>query len=1070
MSFDVFLSHNSDDKPAVRELLERLRARRPDIAVWFDEEQLQPGLPWQDGLSRGIAASERGAVLLGPAGIGPWESEEVQVLLSDAARQGKAVIPVLLPGGPSPQALPTFLKLRTWVDLRAGLTDTGLDRLLWGITDERPAPLTDAGADDDQRQPGQLRTPAELWPPAAGPRPSCYAQLREYRERGEALDGATRRQLWEQVKGHRPASYEEWQLATIARWGSPEHLEVNAQFTPLSVHVRDLDEAGQPSPRRQLPFNTLPEALRVVFEQHLAPACVVFAAPGGGKSTLLRHFQLQHALAHPTSDRLLVYAQLRAYRPAEVEHPALDWLEAAWAEQTAGAPKLSEFLQVGAVTLLLDGINEIPRADEGQYRARVGHWRQLVERVEKRYPGVRLLFTCRPMDYSARIDQGREGGLPEIEIQAMEPGRVRDFINTRFEPEAAARIWQQLDDRMALQLYSSPYALNLLLSQIDGTDGDHRIPRNRAALFSSLLCERLRRECQEGRARFADQPGLLSDDDRRALERRKTAPEWLPDDAPLFPALAQLAFHLQEAGSTGDRWGELRRRDACQAMQASMQLSADEAALVLAAAGDLGVFEDDALQAKRIRFVHQQMQEYFAAWVLAEAGGLSRAAGAWRSDGLEESTETLLARGGDDPLPGLPTTGWEESALMAVGLAQDPVARLKELMEVNLPLAGLAAAQQGQLPGEIVTQLRQLLIERSQDPAADLRARVAAGEALGELGDPRLLLAAGRHEDGPLVPVFEAIPAGVYVIGGDPGGFADEQPRQQVELAAFELARHPVTNAEYSRFIQDGGYEDDRYWPGQGLTWRNGDMSPEPLRESLRASRRRFAGAISGPESAVQDLLAAFTMSIPNARQWAEWTRLPEQEFERLIAQAHPEQQSRNTEPSYWRSVRYGNPAQPVVGVCSFEAEAYCLWLSARTNARYRLPSEAEWEAAAAVVSHGKRYPWGSGVEVQRANLAETRLGRTTAVGVFGQSDDRLLDLSGNVWEWTCSPWREGEGWASVAAQDQEDASGRRVVRGGSWLNPGRLGRVGARSRSGRAGRGSVVGFRLCRSAPILEP
>jgi hypothetical protein len=135
VEFDVFLSHNSKDKPAVRDLARQLTKR--GIRVWLDEEQLRPGLNWQTALQRGIEKSMTGAVLVGKDGVGPWEDEEMQALLVLAVRHKKAVIPVLLPGAPEKPALPLFLVSRTWVDLRQGYSDHGMDALVWGITGKR---------------------------------------------------------------------------------------------------------------------------------------------------------------------------------------------------------------------------------------------------------------------------------------------------------------------------------------------------------------------------------------------------------------------------------------------------------------------------------------------------------------------------------------------------------------------------------------------------------------------------------------------------------------------------------------------------------------------------------------------------------------------------------------------------------------------------------------------------------------------------------------------------------------------------------------------------------------------
>ena len=55
---------------------------------------------------------------------------------------------------------------------------------------------------------------------------------------------------------------------------------------------------------------------------------------------------------------------------------------------------------------------------------------------------------------------------------------------------------------------------------------------------------------------------------------------------------------------------------------------------------------------------------------------------------------------------------------------------------------------------------------------------------------------------------------------------------------------------------------------------------------------------------------------------------------------------SRQTEPASWRDRRFNRPTQPVVGVCWYEARAYCAWLAAQSGLPVRLPTEVEWEAA----------------------------------------------------------------------------------------------------------------------------
>ena len=134
--FDVFLSHNSKDKPAVRQLGEELKAR--GLAVWLDEWELVPGRPWQEAIEEIVRTTCAAAVLVGKDGIGPWQDREMRGCLSEFADRRLPVIPVLLPGARKKPRLPIFLKQFTWVDLRNGITQDGLDRIVCDITGVRP--------------------------------------------------------------------------------------------------------------------------------------------------------------------------------------------------------------------------------------------------------------------------------------------------------------------------------------------------------------------------------------------------------------------------------------------------------------------------------------------------------------------------------------------------------------------------------------------------------------------------------------------------------------------------------------------------------------------------------------------------------------------------------------------------------------------------------------------------------------------------------------------------------------------------------------------------------------------
>lgn len=131
--FDVFLCHNQRDKPAVRELAQKLRDR--GLRPWLDEHELRPGLPWQRVLEEQIQRIPAAAVIVG-SGVGPWQDQELAAFLRQFVKRRCPVIPVRLPAAERPE-LPTLLDGMTWVDLAASDPDP-LDQLEWGITGRRP--------------------------------------------------------------------------------------------------------------------------------------------------------------------------------------------------------------------------------------------------------------------------------------------------------------------------------------------------------------------------------------------------------------------------------------------------------------------------------------------------------------------------------------------------------------------------------------------------------------------------------------------------------------------------------------------------------------------------------------------------------------------------------------------------------------------------------------------------------------------------------------------------------------------------------------------------------------------
>jgi len=169
-------------------------------------------------------------------------------------------------------------------------------------------------------------------------------------------------------------------------------------------------------------------------------------------------------------------------------------------------------------------------------------------------------------------------------------------------------------------------------------------------------------------------------------------------------------------------------------------------------------------------------------------------------------------------------------------------------------------------------------------------------------------------------------------------------PELDIETEPFLLARHPVTNEQFQKFVDAGAYDDLDLWPKD--IW-------------------------------------------PHLIDFRDLTGYPG--------------------PRFWRHAAYDKRLadHPVVGVCYYEAAAYGQW------AGYRLPTEAEWQMAASwrIRSSAhvmRRYPWGDALDTQRCNIWASGVGRTVPVTGYdsGAAPNGVLQLVGNVWEWTASDFQ----------------------------------------------------------------
>ena len=130
--FDVFLAHNSQDKPFVRQVYQQLRDL--NLQPWLDEKEVAPGRNFHDEIQRMIRQIKTAAIFLGPTGLGPWQKVEQESFITECVERNIPVIPVLLPGVKKIPDELVFLKRFSPVFFNTADNKTALDLLRWGIT------------------------------------------------------------------------------------------------------------------------------------------------------------------------------------------------------------------------------------------------------------------------------------------------------------------------------------------------------------------------------------------------------------------------------------------------------------------------------------------------------------------------------------------------------------------------------------------------------------------------------------------------------------------------------------------------------------------------------------------------------------------------------------------------------------------------------------------------------------------------------------------------------------------------------------------------------------------------
>jgi formylglycine-generating enzyme len=303
---------------------------------------------------------------------------------------------------------------------------------------------------------------------------------------------------------------------------------------------------------------------------------------------------------------------------------------------------------------------------------------------------------------------------------------------------------------------------------------------------------------------------------------------------------------------------------------------------------------------------------------------------------------------------------------------------------------------------------------------------VAPQKADGPPPPGLVALKGGRATIGSSVKEIEALVEGVSEAKTVVRALDAETPQHKISVAPFYMGLTEVTNEQYGEFVRATGYRPPLAWADAAI--EEGRLLFFKNLKDLRDQGKSVVG-----------------ITFDAADYWEE-----------------------NWEGKTW-AIAEGDELRPVTRVDYRDAMAYCRW------AGLRLPTEFEYQFAA----HGSSsdpFPWGEKWEDGKycASLEMRRVSRTFKVGHFpdGASRDGLLDLAGNVWEWTQSPYVAFKGFKKnkykipgtrkkfSAPQPSWDGN-QRVVVGGSYENSKMVVRCTVRRGADRDQMTNALGFRI---------
>jgi formylglycine-generating enzyme required for sulfatase activity len=671
--------------------------------------------------------------------------------------------------------------------------------------------------------------------------------------------------------------------------------------------------------------------------------------------------------------------------------------------------------------ILLDGLDEVPEAHQRR-QALIEAIQCLVDLL----PQARFIITARPYAYA-----DRDWHIENCDVLALAPFRdeqVASFIQRWYQAVRPAMNWdagtakvkgeslqQALKERTYLADLASRPLLLTLMATLHSSWG--QLPQDRAELYEGtvrLLLTKWQR-AREVKDPLTGQP---------VLESSITQVLGVGEEA-LREALERLAFTIHNRQRT-----DPENQDSAADISEGELLVAFKPILGTVSPADLFDYLQNraGLLIPRLNdlyaFPHRSFQEYLAACYLTRQGLVS-AMQHFLVDDASWWREVFLLGVGKVNQGGLGQAIDVISALLPAPEDIDTIQAYhweiaaiagQALLELRLPEKITLDPVSPHKP--ILKRTRRWLTCYVEDGHSTPRDRSAAGGILGQLGDPRFdphnfYLSKTFRGQPETALGFVRIPAGKFMMGSkesDEEAYDREQPQHEVDLPYdYWMSRYPVTVAQFKIFVEDSGYQ-------------------------LRDGR----SILENPNWPVCDV------SWYEARAYCEWLT---------------EQLS-------------GVSSDRFVGrVLSPDEQAFGQRL-ATGKLLFRLPTEAEWEKAARC-GDTRRYPWGDDDwNPERANIYDSGIGHPTPVGIYpqGATPTGLLDMSGNLFEWTQSLWGKSSSepdykypYDRMDGRESLDAANNnsRVVRGGSWTDFRRFVRCASRFGFTPDFFGNSLGFRV---------